>query len=399
MKSNAWLAVAVAALAAGCASEGVHKPGGPAIGPGATSETFSLRTARFSDMPGWTSVDLSPGFAAFKRSCAVWRNQANGQSLNGGRYGGTNSQWLPACAAAASVSPGGERSFFENFFEPSLVTGPGDARLTAYFEPVIDVTHTPDAVHTAPLLKRPYDMVSVDLRAFADALDDSTLHGGPRALTGQLQGNNVRPYPKRADISVAPDQVIAYAHPADLYNLQVQGSGRIRFEDGTSARASYAAQNGYKWNSALGALSAQGALPQGGANWASLRNWMDANGDAAAKNALNADPSYIFFAQEPLTDPSLGPRGAAGINLTAMGTIAVDPSYHPYGALLFVDGTYDNAPFRHLLVAQDTGGAIKRGPLRGDVFFGSGPEAGAAAEKMNAPARFWTLLPKGAPTS
>jgi membrane-bound lytic murein transglycosylase A len=105
----------------------------------------------------------------------------------------------------------------------------------------------------------------------------------------------------------------------------------------------------------------------------------------------------VFFAEEPIADPNLGPRGAAGVNLTAMGSIAVDPAFHPYGALLYVDGSYDGAPFDRLLVAQDTGGAIKRGPLRGDVFFGSGPAAGAAAERMNAPARIWTLLPKAVP--
>src|SRR5262249_21736521 len=163
------------------------------------------------------------------------------------------------------------------------------------------------------------------------------LHGGPRQLMGQLQGNTVRPYPKRADISPAPDQVIAYAHPADLYNLQVQGSGRIRFEDGKDARAAYAAQNGYKGKSAFT------ALPEGQRTWAGMRAWIDANGAAAAESALDSEPSYVFFAQEPLLDPVLGPRGAANVNLTAMGSIAVDPSYHPYGALLFVAGAYNGA--------------------------------------------------------
>ncbi|MEJ0059590.1 MAG: 3D domain-containing protein [Terricaulis sp.] len=100
----------------------------------------------------------------------------------------------------------------------------------------------------------------------------------------------------------------------------------------------------------------------------------------AARGALNADPSYVFFQEENITDPSAGPRGASGAPLTPLGSIAVDPDYHPYGAIVFVDGTYDGAPFQRLLVAQDTGGAIRRGPFRGDVFFGSGPQAGAGAE-------------------
>ena len=171
-----------------------------------------------------------------------------------------------------------------------------------------------------------------------------------------------------------------------------------RFPDGTQARAAYAAQNGYRWRSALGALRDSGEL-QGGATWANFRAWSDQRGAGATQQALNADPSYVFFQEEPIDDPSAGPRGAAGVPLTPLGSIAVDPAYHPYGAIVFVDGEYDGQPFRRLLVAQDTGGAIRRGPLRGDVFFGSGPQAGQGAERMNAPARWWTLLPRGVPVS
>jgi membrane-bound lytic murein transglycosylase A len=102
----------------------------------------------------------------------------------------------------------------------------------------------------------------------------------------------------------------------------------------------------------------------------------------------------VFFAEEAIGDPAAGPRGAAGIPLTAMGSIAIDPAFHPYGALVYVDGVYAGAPFRRLLTAQDTGGAIRRGPLRGDVFFGTGDAAGAAAEQMNGPAAWWTLTPR-----
>src|SRR5262249_15595082 len=126
-----------------------------------------------------------------------------------------------------------------------------------------------------------------------------------------------------------------------------------------------------------------------------FRSWSDQRGVDATRTALNADPSYVFFSEESIPDPSVGPRGAAGIPLQPQGSLAVDPAYHPYGALIFVDGQYNGAPFQRLMVALDTGGAIRRGPLRGDVFWGSGPEAGAAAERMNAPARWWTLMPRG----
>ncbi len=138
---------------------------------------------------------------------------------------------------------------------------------------------------------------------------------------------------------------------------------------------------------------------QGGATWANFKAWSEQRGHDATRQALNADPSYVFFQEEVISDPNAGPNGASGVPLTALGSIAVDPAYHPYGAVVFVDGEYEGQAFRRLLVAQDTGGAIRRGPLRGDVFFGSGPQAGQGAERMNAPARWWTLLPRNAPVA
>ena len=360
---------------------------------------FALQPARFADLPGWESADLAPALLAFRRACDGRRQRPQDASLpGGGRYGGTVADWAPACAAAPGVGPGSERAFFEAFFTPHVVRGEGEARLTAYYEPIIEARRVPEGPYTAPLVRRPGDMVSVDIAAFAEAYDNEALRGAPRALTGQIVGAQVRPYPKRGEFTPAPELAFAYAHPVDVYNLQIQGSGRIAFPDGTQARAAYAAQNGYRWRSALGALRDSGEL-QGGATWANFRAWSDRRGPAATQQALNADPSYVFFQEEPIEDPSAGPRGAAGVPLTPLGSIAVDPAYHPYGALIFVDGEYESQPFRRLLVAQDTGGAIRRGPLRGDVFMGSGAQAGQAAERMNAPARWWTLLPRGVPVA
>jgi len=388
--------IATASVLSACATS--ERPG-PDVGPTQPAAEFSLTPARFNDIPDWTRVDLAPALLAFRRACDGRRQRDSTASLpGGGRYGGTVADWAPACAAAQSVSPGGERAFFEANFTPSLVRGPGEARITAYYEPIIEARRAPDAVYSAPLVRRPGDMVTVDIAAFAEAYDNEALRGAPRALQGQISGTQVRPYPKREELNPASDQAFAWAHPVDVYNLQIQGSGRIAFPDGTQSRAAFAAQNGYRWRSALGALRDSGQL-QGGATWANFRAWSDRNGAAATQQALNADPSYVFFQEERIDDPSAGPRGAAGVPLTPMGSIAVDPAFHPYGAVVFVDAEYDGQPFRHLFVAQDTGGAIRRGPQRGDVFFGSGPEAGRGAERMNSPARWWTLTPRGAPIS
>lgn len=368
-------------------------PGEPQAQPAA--EPFQLYVARYEDLPGWTSADLAPALQAFRRQCEAWSRQTPNASLSGGRYGGRVADWLPACGAAATVTAGQERTFFETWFYPAAVAGAGEAKLTAYFEPVIEVRRTPEGRFVEPLLRRPSDMLTVDLAAFADAYDSQALRGAPRALTGRLEGNRVAPYPKREAIQPQPNQVIAYAHPADVYNLQVQGSGRIRFPDGVETRAQFAAQNGYKWSSAMGALRSAGKLAA--ATWNGFRNFMDTH-PQEVRQALNADPSYVFFQEETVPDPVAGPRGAAGVPLTPLGSIAVDPAYHPYGALIFVSGSYEGGAFQRLLQAQDTGGAIRRGPLRGDVFFGSGPVAGDGAERMNAPAQWWTLLPRPAET-
>lgn len=390
-----FLPLALLVLAAACATT----PTGPRR-PQAPAETaFALTPAGFSDLPGWQSADMAPALAAFRRSCdGRAQRPADAALPGGGRYGGTVGDWAGACAAAAVVAPGGEHAFFESMFAPYLVHGPGEARLTAYYEPLIEARRAPDAYFSEPLLRKPGDMVTVDVAAFAEAYDDSTLRGAPRRLTGQLVGGTVRPYPRRDQIAPYQGQAFAYAHPVDVYNMQVQGSGRLLFPDGTQERASFAAQNGYRWRSALGALRDAGELP--GATWSNFKAWSDARGADATHAALNADPSYVFFNEEPIEDPGAGPRGAAGVLLTPMGSIAVDPAFHPYGAVVFVEGVYDGAPFQRLLVAQDTGGAIRRGPLRGDVFFGTGPDAESAAERMNAPApRWWTLLPRGVPIS
>jgi membrane-bound lytic murein transglycosylase A len=395
MRQIAILMAAGLALSA-CAT--APRETGPTI---ATPETgavaFQLAPARFEDLPGWAEADLAPALLALRRTCTARRSRAvDAPWSNYGRYGGTMRDWAAACAQAESVAPGGERAFFEAAFSPFEVRGSGEARLTAYYEPMIDARRVQEPGFTEPLLRRPTDMVSVDVAAFAEAYDNEALRGAPRQLTGQLNGADVRPYPKRAEITQQPGQVIAWANPVDVYNLQVQGSGRLAFPDGAQTRAAYSAQNGYRWQSALGALRNSGEL-QGGATWANFRQWSDQRGPDATRTALSADPSYVFFAEEQIADPSAGPNGAAGIALTPMGSMAVDPAYHPYGAILYVDGVYDGAPFRRTLLALDTGGAIRRGPLRGDVFMGSGPQAGSAAERMNAPARWWTLMPRGVP--
>jgi membrane-bound lytic murein transglycosylase A len=355
------------------------------------SSEIRLVETTFGDLPGWSEADLAPALAAFRRQCASWSARPAGSPLAGGAYGGAIADWGPACGLSHLVTGGGERAFFETLFVVARVEGGGEQKLTGYFEPVIEASRTPDAVFSEPLLHVPDDLVSVDLSAFAEAYDDTALAGGRGSLTGRIAGGRVVPYPKRSDIRAEPRKAIAYARPADVYNLQVQGSGRLRFGSQNETRAAFGAQNGHRWRSALSALARAGGISS--VSWEAFRHYLQRSPERASE-VLNADPSYVFFREEEIPDPQVGPKGAAGVPLVAMGSIAVDPRWHPYGAIVFVDGVFASEPFRRLLVAQDTGGAIRRGPLRGDVFFGTGPEAGRLAEQMNGPARWWTLLPR-----
>jgi membrane-bound lytic murein transglycosylase A len=365
----------------------------PTPGPAPAAPTMTLVPGRFDEVPGWPGADLKPALEAFRRQCRLWTPLPDDTPINrnGAAYGGTVRDWRPACAAAAAA--GDARAFFEGAFVPHRVQAQGgQARLTAYFFPVIPASHAEAPGFTEPLLPRPSDMVTVDLAAFAARLDNGALAGAPATLTGQVSGTHVVPYPERATIMQSPGAAIAWAHPADVYKLQVQGSGRLGFSDGSpDLCASFAAQNGARWRSALGQLKASGVLPANPHGlWAAMRDYFDAHPDKV-RAALDADPSYVFF---QAASPSTCPKGASGAVLVGGGSLAVDPRFHPYGAPIFVHGP-DAPGFPRLLIAQDTGGAIRQGPLRGDVFMGEGEAAGAAAEAVNFPdPQWWVLLPK-----
>jgi membrane-bound lytic murein transglycosylase A len=409
--------LATALALAGCAST----PKAPTVArPALEGPTFTLRTATFSALPGWRESDPGPALEAFRRSCSAQSRREDAAPYGrSAPYGGTVGDWRAPCAAALSATDA--RAFFEQNFTPQEVVARADQmrRLTAYYEPVVEARRTPQPGFDEPFLARPADVVGIDLSAFDDAADiseaitedvmkalapilpDDTEARASDALDERLErrfktplwgrltsDRRILPLPPRAEID-RTQGVLGYARACDVYDVQVQGSARVRFEDGQALRMAYAAQNGWKWNSIYPQLRERGATS---ATKDGVCAYLGAQPPEGVRAAMNLDPSYVYFSLEPIGDPAAGPRGAQGVPLTAMGSIAVDPAAHPYGAVLFVAA--ENG-LNRLLVAQDTGGAIRRGPLRGDVFFGTGAEAGAAASQQNAPARFWTLLPNG----
>ncbi len=322
----------------------------------------------FANLPFWDDADLGPALSAFRRGCEAMLKADSSQALNPElpQYG-TYGDWQPACLdAQVTTEP---RRFFETRFVPLSLATETDTEglLTGYYEPEVDVRITPDAVFSEPILAKP---------------KTTSVQNRPRAQLG----------PRSA-------RVIAYGKPIDVFFLQIQGSGRLRYSDGRTLRAAYAGNNGKPYRSIGRVLIERGELTKDRSSKRDIEAWMAEAGPAASRALMNENPRYIFFTEQKI-EPGEGPRGAMRVPLTPMASIAVDPRAHPYGSLVWMNTKlptrardYRGQDTGLLVVAQDTGSAI-RGSLRGDLFFGSGFEPGARAGVMKHPVRWTVLVPK-----
>ncbi len=345
----------------------------------------------FADIPGWLADDPAPALAAFRASCA-------GILVDAGRFArfaqlGPPAAWARVCAAALQAAPADARAFFETNFIPARVSDGGEiaGRLTGYYEPELSGSRSPSAAYPAPIYGRPLDLVTVDAEAFRALLR------GER-MAGKVEDGVLKPYETRAEIQAAglrgrAEAIVYVASAADAFFLQVQGSGRVMLAEGGALRLNYAAQNGQPYTAIGAALIAEGAITREAMSMQAIRAWLAANPDRAA-GIMNLNKSYVFFRELTLDDPEVGPPGAEGVALTPGRSLAVDSRLYPYGLPVFAattDGSLGN--FARLMIAQDTGGAI-RGVVRGDIFFGWGEIAEAAAGAANAPATFVVLRPR-----
>ncbi len=329
----------------------------------------------FAALPHWSTHDSRPALFAFARGCETWAKAEPDAFLNPnlpqyGRY----RDWSTACQGAsvlASINPSSEdsRNFFEAWFKPMSLKTPNKSEglLTGYYEPEVDVRLSPDTTYSEPILAKPVSDAALKL--------------------------------PRSKVNSGTSRVIAYGRPIDVFFLQIQGSGRLRYGDGRVLRAAYAANNGQPYKSIGGVLIGRGELTREQASKQSIADWMDRKGPIAARRLMNENPRYIYFTEQAIRDGE-GPQGAMRVPLTGMGAIAVDPRYHPYGSLAWLDtilptapGDYRGTPTGILVTAQDTGSAIK-GPLRADLFFGSGDDAGARAGVQKHPVRWTLILPR-----
>ncbi|HSD59340.1 MAG TPA: MltA domain-containing protein [Burkholderiales bacterium] len=343
----------------------------------------SLRATSFGALPGWQADDLSPAWEAFQRSCGALRKQP---------------LWQEVCTESAAPKPSAEemRRFFESRFLPYQVVGPEggeEGLITGYYEPLLRGSRSRSPRYAHPVYGVPADLLVVDLGEAYPELKNLRLRG-------RLDGRRVVPYWSRADIENgrAPLQgreMLWVDDPLDLFFLQVQGSGRVRLENGETLRLGYADQNGHPYKSIGRVLVERGELTVEDASMQGIRAWAE-NHPGKVPELLNQNASYVFFRELPADAP--GPIGSLGVPLTAGRSLAVDPRSIPQGAPVYLATTWPGAgqPLQRLMVAQDTGGAIKGG-VRADFFWGFGAEAGEKAGRMREPGRLWVLLPKGQP--
>ena len=316
----------------------------------------------------WATRALS----AFKTSCPSLMRRQDQSGLAQGQ------DWAPLCAEAATLAPEQAAAFFRDRFDWVRV-GTGKAFATGYYEPEIQASRTPQPGYV-PIYMVPPDLVRC-------TRPDGTTGRGRIDQTGICV-----PYYSRAEIESGvlanKGLEIAWAaDPVDLFFVEIQGSGRLTFPDGTSARIGYADQNGLAYTAIGKLLRDRGILPAGGASMQAIKDWIRANPDQG-RELMRENASYIFFKE--LNGP--GPVGALNVPVTPHGTVAADPKFVPLGAPIYL--AVDRPEAYGLWVAQDTGGAIK-GPNRFDTFWGSGPQATLTAGGMAANGVAYVLLPKG----
>jgi membrane-bound lytic murein transglycosylase A len=349
--------------------EGVHREG---IG----REGVHYEKVTFEALPGWAADDHAAALAAFLTSCPRFK-----AALPMAKGAGDA---RAACEAARRVPPGdpaAARKLFERHFTPYAVSADGNREglFTGYFEPLLFGADRPDTRFRVPLYRPPADL--------ATALAEGQPHLSRSDIdAGALSGRNL--------------ELLWVDDPLDAFFLHIQGSGRVAMPDGRIVRVGFAGKNGHPYVAIGRELIARGAMTRDEVSMPAIRAWLEANpAEAARVMALN--PSYVYFRtlDGDGRGAAVGPTGAMGVPLTPGRSLAVDPAFVPYGTPVWLDTVYSPGdplaparPLRRLLIAQDTGTAIK-GAVRGDVFWGHGPEAAARAGVMKSPGRWYLLLP------
>lgn len=352
---------------------------GVAMGPGLT------------ELPGWTNGGQALALRALARSCKALMRREDRSGLT------QPADWQAPCAALP-VNPddAAARRFFEDNFT-AIIVGDGSGLNTGYFELELAGALAPSADFAVPLYRRPPELVDANLGDFAKDLNG-------RVIRGAVKDQALKPFFDRAAIEDGALagrglELVWAADPHEAFFLQIQGSGRVRLPDGTVLRVGYDGQNGHGYVGIGKRLREQNALAPGEATMDGIIRWLKANPEPG-KALMRENKSYVFFrALDPALD---GPIGALGVPLIGEVSVAADPAFVPLGAPLWLDTRHPDPadvrkviPFARLMVAQDTGGAIK-GPNRFDLFWGAGSRARTIAGALSQRGAATLLIPKSA---
>jgi membrane-bound lytic murein transglycosylase A len=370
----------------------------PAVGqpkPVIIQDYSLLKPTQWEDVDGFSEDDMAAAWPAWLQSCSTLINKTSKNKI-------ANSQqsWQTVCSAANVLgeanNPPSKReiqSYFTqhfNVYATANEDGSNVGLITGYYEPLLKGSRTKSSQYPHPLYKQPADLITVDLGEAYPELKN-------KRVRGKLKGNKLVPYPTRAEIETIPsplvgNELVWINDLIDGFFLQVQGSGLVQLDNGESMHVGYADQNGQAYNSIGRVLIERGELTLDQAGMQGIKEWAR-NNPQKLRDLLNANPSYVFFRELPAG--LSGPLGALGVPLTAGRSVAIDPRHVPLGAPIFLSTTLPNSnkPLKKLMVAQDTGGAIKGG-VRADYFWGAGESAGKQAGSMKQLGKIWVLLPK-----
>lgn len=354
---------------------------------------LNIKEASFSDLPSWGEDNLIKALPAWKKSCTRILKNDPDKLFGPLEVAGTYKDWKFVCQSINSRSFDNEsfQDFLQTYFQPIQILADNnpDGLFTGYYEASLKGSRYKTNQYKYPLHALPQDLVMADLGAFREDLKG-------RRIAGRIDGNRLKPYESREDIVAGDwphiDKVLVWvSNPVDAFFLHIQGSGRIQLTQGDVMRVGYAGQNGHPYYAIGRELIKREILEKDEVSMQSIREYLE-NHPKDAQEIMNTNASYVFFRE---LDKE-GPMGGEGVSLTSLRSLAVDRSLISYGLPLWVDidePKQDVGRIRRLMIAQDTGGAI-RGPVRGDVFWGYGDKAENMAGAMKSKGRYWALIPK-----
>jgi membrane-bound lytic murein transglycosylase A len=351
----------------------------------------------FGEVPGWDDDDHLAAWKAFLASCGPILKTARPELKPGEpRY---KQDLLRVCTLALAKagdvhSRKSARRFFETYFRPHRVSGAKSTGLrTGYYEPLIKGSRVRTAEFMVPIYRRPADLVNIVAESERGAKSASATH--MRKTERGLEPFLTRAEIEQGGLAGQNLELMYFNDPIDVFFMQVQGSGRVLLPGGEKVRVAYDGKNGYPYTSIGRALIDQGEISAQAMSLNALKQWLRTNPERA-KAIMWKNESYVFFRELSGSDAK-GPVGANSIPLQSRRSLAVDTSYYALGTPIFVDAPATahvgrSGSFRRLMIAHDVGSAIK-GPERGDIYFGSGDEAGRLAGVTKEPGHFIVLLP------